>query len=289
MARTTPRMLAFLALSAGLSAGCGARSSLLDPPEDYVAPGAPPEYCGGAEATSIYVITIEGNLFRFFPDKATFESIGSVQCPVQSSGTTPFSMAVDYQGTAYVVFDDGELFLVSGVDASCTPAPQPVQSSGFTPEFGMGFSANSDGKGEMLYLASTDTPGVLGTLDTTTFAIHAIAPFSKDVGEAELTGTGDGHLFAFGVVEGSAAGSNLARIDKTDGSVESEIVVNTPPNPNDWAFGFWGGDFYFFTGVNPGSTTVGRYRPADGSFDATYASLDSEGVVGAGVSTCAPR
>ncbi|MGH7281076.1 MAG: hypothetical protein ACRELY_06100, partial [Polyangiaceae bacterium] len=52
-----------------------------------------------------------------------------------------------------------------------------------------------------------------------------------------------------------------------------------------WAFGFWGGDFYTFTGGGP--STVTRFRPSDKSI-VQVATYPSE-IVGAGVSTCAPQ
>jgi hypothetical protein len=274
-------------LAALLLPACGARTELYAPPIDSVEPGPLPQYCQGADATSIYVVTVENELLRFDPPSAAFTSIGPVDCPAQP-GATPFSMAVDHLGTAYVVFDDGELFTVSTASAACSPTGAPVDMGTFTPTFGMGFSADADGTTETLYLASTSVPGTLGTLDTSTFAVHPVGAFSSNVGEAELTGTGNGRLFAFGVALG-LDGAHLAEIDTTDASVESDTIVPTPEGPSAWAFAFWGGDFYFFTAVGGASSTVGRLHPADGTFDATYAKLPSGAVVGAGVSTCAPR
>jgi hypothetical protein len=274
-------------LAAALLTACGARSSLDAPPEDYVEPGAPPAYCKSATDTAIYVVTEQSDLLRFDPPSATFTPIGTVDCPVMTSTTTPFSMAVDHLGTAYVVFDDGELFEVSTADASCAPTSSPIDASAFTPTFGMGFSADKDGLAETLFLAGTSSPGDLGTLDTSTFVVHDVGAFSSDIGEAELTGTGDGRLFAFGVVQG-LAGAHLSEIDEADASILDDKVVPTPQDPDAWAFAFWGGDFYFFTATG-GPSTVGRFHPADGSFDAAYATAPGETITGAGVSTCAPR
>jgi hypothetical protein len=61
-----------------------------------------------------------------------------------------------------------------------------------------------------------------------------------------------------------------------------------------FAFSFWGGDFYFFTGATscdfagqPCFSTVSQLVPG-GAFDPSYAVLQNENIVGAGVSTCAP-
>jgi hypothetical protein len=275
-------------LAAALLTGCGARTGLYAPPDDYVDPGPKPRYCQDAADTSIYVVTEQNDLLRFDPPTAAFTTIGAIDCPVTTSGSTPFSMAVDHEGTAYVVFDDGELFTVSTATAACTAPSSPIDSAAFTPTFGMGFTADQGGEGETLFLAGTTTPGQLGTLDTSTFVVGNVGTFSTDVGEAELTGTGGGELFAFGVVQG-LAGAHLAQVDPATATVLSDTIVPTPQDPDAWAFGFWGGDFYFFTSVGGVSSTVGRYHPVDGSFDAAYTTVPGGTVTGAGVSTCAPR
>ena len=52
-----------------------------------------------------------------------------------------------------------------------------------------------------------------------------------------------------------------------------------------FAFAFWGGDFWIFTGMG-GPSDVNRFRPADGT--TTTPTKHPSTIVGAGVSTCAP-
>jgi hypothetical protein len=270
-----------------LTAGCGARSEL---PAPRVVPGEPPSYCTATSDTSVYVVTEQNELYRFDPPSQAFDLIGVVQCPVTDPGSpdaTPFSMAVDHQGKAYVLFGDGELFEVSGATAACSATSVPFSTGSFG-RFGMGYSTDPDGLGETLYVAGEGMPGQLGTLDTTAFDVQAIGPYSTDIGDAELTGTGDGRLFGFGVEKG-LDGSHLAEIDKTNASILSDQIVPTPASPQAWAFAFWGGDFYFFTSTDNVTTSVGRLHPGDSSFDASYAALPTGAVTGAGVSTCAPQ
>jgi hypothetical protein len=273
--KTWPALLAPLALSA-----CGARTGLYAPP----VPQHPAEYCQGAEATSIYVVSEQANLYRFDPPSATFTPIGTLSCP---GGGGPFSMAVDYQGTAYVEYQDRTLFRVSTATASCTPTSY-VSTSSFNTSFGMGFSSDPDGKGETLYLAGEGAPGALATLDTQSFAVQTVGAFSTDIGNAELTGTGLGELYAFGIVEGTPF-AHLADIDKTDAAILTDDSVPTSDQTSAWAFAAWGGDFYFFTSTDGASTTVARLHPPDQSYDVSYATLPGEAITGAGVSTCAPH
>ncbi len=274
--KTWPALLAPLALCA-----CGARTGLYAPP----VPQLPADYCQGAEATSVYVVSAQANLYSFDPPSATFTSLGTLSCPGEGG---PFSMAVDHQGMAYVEYDDGSLFLVNTATGGCTATPYEPSSS-FSRTFGMGFSSNQDGKGETLYLASAGgSPAKLATLDTKGFNLETVGTFSLDIGEPELTGTGLGQLYGFGIVEG-APFAHLSQIDKDDAAVLTDDSVPTSDMTAAWAFAAWGGDFYFFTSADGEDTTVARLHPADHSYDASYATLPGEAITGAGVSTCAPH
>jgi hypothetical protein len=148
------------------------------------------------------------------------------------------------------------------------------------------------GPTEALFVAGTrDTtqaasPG-LGRIDPTTFQLTKVGDFVPDIARAELTGTGDGRLFAFytkGITNGPP--SFIGEIDTTTAAVVAETSLPTVDQGRGWAFAFWGGDFYMFTGPDVGGSDVTRYRPSDGSVN-VVATLPTR-IVGAGVSTCAP-
>ena len=83
----------------------------------------------------IYVVTEGNDLYRFAPATLTFTRIGTLSCP--SSGfATPFSMAVQRNGTAWVLFNDGIIFHVSTKDASCGATAYVPGQNGYT-TFGM--------------------------------------------------------------------------------------------------------------------------------------------------------
>ncbi len=262
--------------------------------------------CEDAGATLIYVTTQQGDLWSLYPPTLRFVRIGRMVCPTNTPGATPFSMAVDHGGTAYVVYSDGELFRVSTATASCRPTNFALNQQGFL-TFGMGFSQNQSGIGETLYVASDLQPGTnlpprLGTIDTATLSLRSVALFQPPIGSAELTGTGGGDLFAFFALGASSDGgpfpapSAIGRIDKTNGLMTGEVVLDGVGQGCAWAFAFWGGDFYTFTAppptgtcsaTSPPPTVVTRMRPADGTV-VPIATFGAE-IVGAGVSTCAPQ
>jgi predicted small lipoprotein YifL len=277
-------------------AACGARTSLevpegASPPVDAGpdveedSPDVPPVSCEEVGITFIYVISLEDDLYRFYPPDLSFAKIGHISCSA-SLGETPYSMAVDRKGKAYVVFADGQLFTVSTANAACQKTSFKPGQTGFDGPFGMGFSADKTGLGETLFISGQNTTQQLGTIDTTSLDVTVVGPFSKSIGSAELTGTGDARLFAFGIDQ-TVQGSHLAEIDKSSAKVLSDTILPFGQGASAWAFAFWGGDFYFFTSQGAGSSQVSRYHPEDGSLKGV-AQLDRT-IVGAGVSTCAPQ
>lgn len=240
--------------------------------------------CTDPSIQYIYVFTEKSNLYSFHPASLAFAFLGTLGC---ATASTPFSMAVDRKGVGYVEYDDGSLFRVSLISASCQPTPWLPRTDGFT-MFGMGYSTDQGGPSEKLYVANsgfaTSTSPRLGWIDTTTFRVNMVGQIPD--GGMELTGTGDGRLFGF--FQGSSSGSaHLVALDKTDGSYLDDTLLPGVTLGHGWAFAFWGGDFWFFT--SPGANSiVTRYVPTTGEI-AVVTELSSEIIVGAGVSTCAPE
>jgi hypothetical protein len=284
--------LALFAATLAAVAACGARSSLPFPEGDGGGGASPVvDNCQDAGTTYIYLIASDNSLMRFDPPSKGVTTIGTISCPTAKAGASPFSMAVDRQGIAFVVFDDGELFRVSTADATCLVTPFQIGQDGFSPTFGTGFSADTSDPGETLFVAG-DMSEELATIDLTTFVLTPVGTFSTMIGEAELTGTGSGDLYAFGVVgsNGTTAALHLSQIDKATAAViqdQSLQLASGSAEIFDWAFAYWGGGFYFFTSTDESSTDVSLYTPG-GPLTLPVVAHFENAVVGAGVSTCAP-
>jgi hypothetical protein len=281
---------------------CGARSDLpvgegrekadagpdvmdVEPPED-AGPDVHVKDCTEEGITYIYVVTSENELLRFNPPEAAFSAIGLVSCPTMM---TPFSMAVDRKGTAYIIFQGGELFQVSTATTACKSTGFTSATTGF-PLFGMAFATEEKSSNERLFLAESNFNNKpsdgLAALDIAKLKFNYVSPFSEKLGNAvELTGTGDGRLFGL-FIDSNAGVSHLAEVNKATGAIKSDVVLKFAMTPLSFAFAFWGGDFYVFH-ADTGPTVVTRYRPEDGSL-VDVASLPTH-VVGVGVSTCAPQ
>ena len=246
--------------------------------------------CPDADATLVYVVTQENQLFSFYPPTATFTAIGKLVCP-SAPNQTAFSMAVDRKGKAYVVYSDGNLYAVSTATAACVPTGFAIGQKGFV-TFGMGFVSDTNGAAERLYIAENDFKNLTGiskglaTIDLVSFGVTLIAPFSPPRRGPELTGTGDGRLFGFST-RATATGSNIVEIDKATAAVvaSNDLPFGTPLDA--FAFAYWGGEFWVFTSQTASGAQVTRYRPSDGT--SAVVTTHPQIIVGAGVSTCAPQ
>jgi hypothetical protein len=237
-------------------------------------------------AMLVYVVSDENDLYSFAPATLAFTKIGTLACPSDSS---PNSMAVDRSGTAWVNYGDGSIFEVSTKDATCAATNFAAGQFGFT-QFGMGFSANEAGSpGETLFVCGESGLG-LATVDTNTWLLSPLGDFygSLQGSTAELTGTGDARLYGFFTTNPAS----LAEITKASSDTPDVQMLPGVETGTDWAFSFWGGDFWFYTAdetanPNAGSKVTQLHASTDNSIEVVVQDTGFR-IVGAGVSTCAP-
>ncbi len=241
-----------------------------------------------AESKLIYVVD-EGNVLSTFdPVTKQFNDKGALNCPA-SGGATPFSMGIDRNAGAYVLFSSGELFKVDTGTLACTPTSwQPGGPSFSLLVFGMGFSTDvAGGTTDSLYIAGgfgpTDPSSALNKLDVNTLSPTPVGTVQD---WPELTGTGDAELWGFFPSE---TAPRIAKLDKTNGSAVQTFPLTTLAGmPMAWAFAFFGGDFYvFLMRANENSTTVHQVDGQTGQITGATPT-NTRRIVGAGVSTCAP-
>jgi hypothetical protein len=234
----------------------------------------------------VYVIDQFNNrLSTFDPASKQFADLGSLSCPTML-GATPFSMSVDRQANAWVLYNSGELFKVALPGLSCTKTTW-AGASGLK-VFGMGFSTDQPmGSAETLYVgggaSQTQTSFTLAKLDTATMTA---TPIGTQTALPEMTGTGKAELWGF---MPDASTARVVQFDKTNGSALKTYTLPTlAGSMTGYAFAHWGGDFWvFLIKNNEPSTTV--YQ-VDGMTGAIKGTTPTSGrtIVGAGVSTCAP-
>jgi hypothetical protein len=257
-----------------------------------VAPAA--DSCSAA-AKLIYTVDQDGRFSSFDPGTTppTFTDITSrLSCPAKTDFfsvlPTPYSMSVDRNALAWVLYSTGELFRVDTLDGNCKSTMFQANQAGFM-LMGMGFVANDAMSNiDTLFVAGGAGPDVgggsrLGTVDLGTLTI---TPAHQLTGWPELTGTGLAELWGF---YPDTTPPKVARINKLTGAEEMVFpLASLQGTPAAWAFAFWGGDFFLFLmRTDDADTTV--YR-VDGKTGEMSVALQGTGrrIVGAGVSTCAP-
>jgi hypothetical protein len=265
-----------------------------------------PKACSGGRCSTvcspgselIYVVDSDNRLLSFNPrdGKYEFKLIGTLSCPAGSSfgggKATPFSMAVDRQARAWVLYSRGEIFWVSTTDASCKSSGFAKNQSSFE-TFGMGFVSDAEGsEKETLFVAggsySNQNVANLASIDASTLKLSKIAGLSlSGQSSPELSGTGKGELYGY-----YPGGSPfIGQIDKASAGVLRRWTLSSMgSSPSAWAFAHWGGRFYLFITANVGVSTrsmVYEFDPATGKAVEIKTSA-SYRIVGAGVSTCAP-
>lgn len=244
-------------------------------PEEEEAP--PPDDCEGI-SDLIYVVDKDNDsIYIFDPTTGELSFHGELDCAIFAG--TPASMSIARDGYAYVRYADNTVYAVHLETMSCTETPYSVDFGAF----GMGYAtADSSTWQDNLYVANSNT---LAQLNTNSWSL---TPLGTLPSQSELTGNGDGELWAILPLETPA---RLVHIDKSNAEVIESIQLPTFPDPygiDTFAFATWGGDFWLFVrSYGLGNTTdVYRAQP-NGTFNMVVQGT-GRNIVGAGVSTCAP-
>lgn len=262
--------------------------------------------CAGGRCTDdcapgselIYAVDVDQNLLAFDPRTEELRPVGRINCPAGESWAgfgdgeaTPFSMAVDRSGRAWVLYSSGEIFHVDTADARCRRTEFERGQAGFQ-LFGMAFVADTPGRPEETLFVAGGRAGDLGAgalarvgPDLTLTRVGALR---REAYGAELTGNANAELFGYVPGRDSA----VVRLEKETGrELERWSLPPLAGDPAGWAFAHWGGRYFVFvSSQNPRGlvdSVVLRFNPGDGS---TVVAVERAGrrIVGAGVSTCAP-
>ena len=242
-----------------------------------------------AAAELVYVFDTDNNIHSFDPPSKTFTQIANASC-----ASSPNSMAIDRNLVAWLNFIGSIYTFDLKTNGPCKLAIDLTQYPGFE-QVGMGFATDAvGGTAETLYIDSVGGgAGGLARINMTTMAVVPIGAFGGDqnlLGQsAELTGTGDARLFGYFTTDPFV---RVAQINKSNADIVSDNALDGFTPPSDWAFSFWGGDFYLYAfpvSVNNSSnSSVVHYSPATQAVDLSYVPDVGFTIIGAGVSTCAP-
>lgn len=269
--------------------GCGAPgrdpSTAPDAGDDNTNPTG--SNCSDA-AKLVYTVDSNDTLSTFDPVSKQFVDLGTLDCPTTGLFASPFSMGIDRNAGAWVLYSSGELFRVDTTSLACT-ATQWSSPAGLA-QFGMGFSTDAaGGSTDTLFIAGgagpSDPTSALNRLDTTTMAPSRVGTVT---GWPELTGTGNAELWGF-FPSTNGSTPRVAKLDKATGAaVQTFNLPTLSGTPLAWAFAFFGGDYFVFLMRDiETSTTVYQIDGGNGAVKGMTAT-GTRNIVGAGVSTCAP-
>jgi hypothetical protein len=252
--------------------------------------------CEDDNTKLIYVVSTSNDFLSFDPRKLPsnpFHLIGKLHCG--HNQMSPFSMSVDRNGTAWVVYGDGEMFKVNITTAKCEATNYAPGSSGST-TFGMGFSTDKPGSDtEKLFIAANEGTNDLSSIDTA----HDLKPHhvgtltATEDQNPELTGTSEARLFGF--YPSFVSPSFVQEINRsTAAPIGKKWFLGSDPlgAVSAYAFAQWGGVFYIFATVSDDfegeNSTVRTIDRTTGKYRTIMSHLNWR-ISGAGVSTCAPE
>jgi hypothetical protein len=275
--------------------------------------------CDQGSASAIYVVSTTINLntgsstdqfLKFSPtDGNTFTQIGhgNLSCPAsapfpsQDPGdgvSHPYSMSVDREGRAWVLYNSGEIMWVKLADATCTKSPWQSGSAGFQ-LFGMGFVSDAAGSSdERLFIAgggsdAANNGGNIGYIDPMTYQATSVGPFARAENSPELTGTGMAELYGYYPGQHTTYVSRINQQTGADDTSAKWALPSLSAQVVAWAFAQYAGKFYIFVSTDDSGAglnvknQVYLLDPSTGSATVLLANTPYT-VVGAGVSTCAP-
>ncbi len=238
-------------------------------------------------ADSVYTIDqFTSHIYKFDPPSKMFTDLGGLSC-ITMGGATPFSMGVDRNAVAWVLYDSGELFKVElNNSLMCTKSTWASPSGMHV--FGMGFSTDiAQGDTDTLYIGGGATQVMasymLAKVDPTSLNATVIG---SETQLPEMTGNANAELWGF---MPDATMPRVVQFSKADGS-----IITNYPEPSlagtmtGYAFAHWGGDYWVFLIRNgEASTSVYQVSGMTGAISSTTPA-PGKTIVGAGVSTCAP-
>ncbi|MCR9163632.1 MAG: hypothetical protein ACE37F_15505 [Nannocystaceae bacterium] len=280
------------------------------------------DLCGEPEDNPIYLLTrgLETgeatSIQAFDPPTLTFSpAVAAIQCEGTEDDWGVSSMAVDRQRGAWITWsalhdgpDDPAYKRLDRIDLDTGACETDVAALPTTEQWGspLGMAYVSDGAdsgNETLYFVDTGT--YLHTIGSKSSPGRwwTLGPEGRTFSGVELTGSGDGRMFSLimnytGPFDFECTAEmpcpptvRLAEVDRAGPSAISMLDLTEIEafgiDPGGFAFAHWGGHIWVFISRDFGATEVFDHDPET---QTTTRVVDdgAPGVVGAGVSTCAP-
>lgn len=183
------------------------------PPIATTTPARAPAMCSGGAAPQAYLITLGGTLFALDPGTLEMQSLGVLPCDLTAD---PIAMTATTSGTAYVLYDDGNLFDVDVSTLACHPTAYQPGQLGFGAQVGLTVGAGD--AADRLYAYGESAAPLLGISDLTSFRLFDVGPASPSPSGStvDLASDAYGRLFTLGL------DGTLYQLDPSTGAVLGE-------------------------------------------------------------------
>jgi hypothetical protein len=262
---------------AGVPEGGPSEAEASAPPIPPIATTAPldaPVACAGGSSPTAYLLAYDGTLFAFDPGSLETRSLGVVSC-VASTTIRPYAFTVAAPGTAYVLYDDGNIYAVDLTTLDCEPTR--YQQNQLDLNWHVGITVGAGTAADRLYYYGQGASPLLAVSDLTSFQLFELGPTGSGLTAlpADLKSDAYGRLFALG------AGGVLQQLDPATGAILGQDSTGFDCDQNGWALLPYDGQLYFVSGPAGG---VSRY-------DVTTKALFplgqvNQAIVGAGTTPC---
>ena len=236
-----------------------------------------------AAASFVYAVDSSGILYRFDPTlpAAPLRQIAQLTCAPATAGL--LSMTVDRAGTAWLLYDDLNIYWVNTTTGACRPSSYRLPRTA-----SLAFSSTPSAH-DLLYLSEYGATNLL-TFDTAADAgsIGNVGPMPASSRRPELTGTALGQLYGYFQ---DASAPFVAKLDRSSGGALQTWPVPTLVFATAWTAAHWGGKVYLFvTDTSLSGGAVSRIIVLDLATGLTSQPFSNLGmqIDAAGASICTP-
>jgi hypothetical protein len=212
------------------------------PPLDATPAASAPSICAGGAPPKAYLLAADTTVFEFDPSTLSLHSLGVLECAANGK---PWTFSVSQDGSAYVMFEDWNIYRVDLSTMQCSMTAYVPGQLGFTGQEAIALAPAE----KRMYVFGNDGAPMLAVADVKDFLLFPLgagqpaAPFPVDMkvdAYNRIYGLGDtGVLTQFDPSTGDVIGQDLTGFDGTTGG---------------WALMAYEDSLYFFGGDYGGVT-----------------------------------
>jgi hypothetical protein len=225
-----------------VDAGMDAAAPIKLPPLDATPPANAPAICEGGGPPKAYLLAQDATVFQFDPSTLALHSLGVLKCP---SSAEPWTFTVSQDGSAYVLFEDWNLYRVDLSTMQCSTTSYASGQLGFSGQEAIALAPSE----KRLYVYGNASTPALAVADVKDFLLFRLgagqpaAPFPVDM-----------KVDAYNRMYGLGNTGALTQFDPSTGDVMAQDQTGFDGTTGGWALMAYEDSLYFFGGSYGGVT-----------------------------------